>query len=80
VSERKELSTETRSLIAAVLCLLVIAGWSLIYKPPQPTPTKSNPVTTAPASATPVGSLPAPLPPSTKPAPVVAMHAAGEER
>jgi len=31
VSERKEMSTEMRSLIAAVLCLIVIAGWSLIY-------------------------------------------------
>ena len=30
MSERKEMSTETRSLIAAVLCLLVIAGWSLL--------------------------------------------------
>jgi YidC/Oxa1 family membrane protein insertase len=80
VSERKELSTETRSLIAIVLCLMVIGLWSLIYKPPQPSPTKSSPVTTAPASATPVGSLPAPLQPSTKPAPIVAMHAAGEER
>src|SRR3984893_18266475 len=59
---------------------MVIGLWSLIYKPPQPTVTKSSPVTTAPASATPVGSLPAPLQPSTKPAPVVAMHAAGEER
>ena len=36
MSERKEMSTETRSLLAAVLCLLVIAAWSLIYKPPQP--------------------------------------------
>ena len=80
MSERKELSTETRSLIAAVLCLMVIAGWSLIYKPPQPTITKPSPVTTAPASPTPVASLPTPLQPSTKPAPVVAMHAAGEER
>jgi hypothetical protein len=33
VSERKEMSTEMRSLLAAVLCLAVIAIWSLIYKP-----------------------------------------------
>src|ERR1700732_1019203 len=59
---------------------MVIGLWSLIYNPPQPPVTKSSPVTTAPASATPVGSLPPPLQPSTKPAPVVAMHAAGEER
>ena len=80
MSEGKELSTETRSLIAAVLCLLVIAGWSLIYKPPQPTPTKPNPVTPAPASVPPAGPLPAPSRASTKTEPVVAMHSAGEER
>ena len=43
MSERKEMSTETRSLMAAVLCLVVIAGWSLIYKPPQPAPIKPTP-------------------------------------
>ena len=79
MSERKEMSTETRSLIAAVLCLLVIAGWSLIYKPPQPTAIKPNPVSTAPASPTPAGSSPAPSQASTIPASAVAMHAAGEE-
>ncbi len=84
MSERKELSTETRSLIAAVLCLLVIAGWSLIYKPPQPTLTKPSPAATSPASAsasaTSAGSSPTPSQPSAKAAPVMAMHAAGEER
>ena len=80
MSERKEMSTETRSLIAAVLCLLVIAGWSLIYKPPQPTAVKPNPVTKAPVSPTPVGSSPAPSQASAIPAPAVAMRAAGEER
>ena len=43
MSERKEMSTEMRSLLAAVLCLLVIAGWSLIYKPPQPPPAELLP-------------------------------------
>jgi YidC/Oxa1 family membrane protein insertase len=43
VSERKEMSNETRSLLAAVLCLVVIAAWSLIYKPPQPAPPNPNP-------------------------------------
>ena len=84
MSERKELSTETRSLIAAVLCLLVIAGWSLIYKPQQPTPTKPSSATTTPASAptsaTSAGSSPTPSQASAKPAPAVAVHAAGEER
>jgi len=56
VSERKEMSTEMRSLLAAVLCLVVIAGWSLIYKPvPQPqaipATVTTNPVAPAPAAA-----------------------------
>jgi len=80
VSERKEMSTETRSLIAAVLCLLVIAAWSLIYKPPKPAPPASNPVPAAPASPAPAAAAPAtPTSPATA-APVVAMHGAGEER
>jgi YidC/Oxa1 family membrane protein insertase len=63
VSERKEMSTEMRSLLAAVLCLIVIAGWSLIYKPPQPPPTPTKPpaVTTSPvvpAPGAPSASVP----------------------
>jgi YidC/Oxa1 family membrane protein insertase len=79
VSERKELSTETRSLIAAVLCLLVIAAWSLIYKPPPPT-VKTNPAATAPAS--PMAPAAASTSPKTSAniVPAVAIHAAGEER
>jgi YidC/Oxa1 family membrane protein insertase len=50
VSEHKELSTEIRSLLAAVLCLLVLAGWSLIYKPPPPPPTKTNPTLASPVT------------------------------
>src|SRR5579864_7587702 len=74
------MSTETRSLIAAVLCLLVIAAWSLIYKPPKPAPPASNPVPAAPASPAPAAAAPAtPTSPATA-APVVAMHGAGEER
>ncbi len=79
MSERKEMSTETRSLIAAVLCLIVIAAWSLLYKPP-PAPTKPNPVTPAPAASTPAGLSTAPSQAIAKPAPAAAMHAAGEER
>lgn len=80
MSERKEMSTETRSLLAAVLCLVVIAGWSLIYKPPQPAPSKPTPAST-PASAP--GQIPssaapsAALPPGARAA---AIRAAGEER
>ena len=61
MSERKEMSTEMRSLLAAVLCLIVIAGWSMIYKPPQQqqmTPVK--PAATAPYPAAPApGTSPA---------------------
>jgi YidC/Oxa1 family membrane protein insertase len=79
LSERKEMSTETRSLIAAVLCLLVIAGWSLIFKPPaQPPPITPNPVPTLPAAPaqTPAGTAR----PSASAPLNVAIHAAGEER
>jgi YidC/Oxa1 family membrane protein insertase len=60
LSERKEMSTEMRSLLAAVLCLIVIAGWSMIYKPPQPqmTPVKPAATTTSPATPGP-GTSPA---------------------
>jgi YidC/Oxa1 family membrane protein insertase len=51
LSERKEMSTEMRSLLAAVLCLIVIAGWSLINKPQQQTPANPAPVTTNPAQS-----------------------------
>src|SRR5258708_4796510 len=58
------MSTEMRSLLAAVLCLVVIAEWSLIYKPPQqpqlpakPAAITTNPV--SPASASPSTSAPA---------------------
>jgi YidC/Oxa1 family membrane protein insertase len=53
VSERKEMSTEMRSLLAAVLCLIVIAGWSLLYKPPQQQTAKPAAVTTNPVTPTP---------------------------
>ena len=83
MSERKEMSTETRSLLAAVLCLLVIAAWSLIYKPPQPPPTKP------PAAQPRIAAAPAPGVPATAvavgkaaaaPVAPVTMRAAGEER
>jgi YidC/Oxa1 family membrane protein insertase len=80
VSERKEMSTETRSLLAAVLCLVVIAGWSLIYKPPQPVLPKPNPAATSPATPNQMPSAaiaPAGLPGG---ATAAAIRAAGEER
>jgi len=78
VSERKEMSTEARSLLAAVLAMLVIGIWAVIYKPPVPTPPPqppaavTNPVSPAPGNpAAPVKSGPPPAP--------VTMHAASEE-
>ena len=56
MSERKEMSTEMRSLLAAVLCLVVIAGWSLIYKPPQPPTPNPAAVTTNPVAPPPGAS------------------------
>ena len=82
MSERKEMSNETRSLLAAVLCLIVIAAWSLIYKPPQPPPPNPTPSpavhvpppigTVLPAGAK-GGGTPTPAAPAT-------IHASGEER
>jgi len=72
VSERKELSTEMRSLIAAVLCLVVIAAWSLIYKPPQPPPANPAAVTRNPVSPPVQGVAPASVPAEKKPAAPVA--------
>jgi YidC/Oxa1 family membrane protein insertase len=80
VSEQKEMSTETRSLLAAVLCLLVIAGWALIYKPPpQPAPMKVNPAPASPVTP----SQPSPYvgtKPSAPSAIPVVIHGAGDER
>jgi YidC/Oxa1 family membrane protein insertase len=83
LSERKEMSTEMRSLLAAVLCLVVIAVWSLIYKPPQPPPPSAKPATSAtnPAAPAPVASsTPGQVSgkPATPAAPV-SMHAASAE-
>lgn len=81
MSERKEMSTEMRSLLAAVLCLVVIAGWSLIYKPPQEPPAKPAAATSNPS--TPIaGAPPAPIPSAGKsaaPAVPIAMHSASAE-
>ena len=41
----KELSDQTRAIIAAGLCLIVIIGWSDFFKPPKP-PVSSAPETT----------------------------------
>jgi YidC/Oxa1 family membrane protein insertase len=79
VSERKEMSTETRSLLAAVLCLVVIAGWSLIYKPPQPAPIKPGPAPVSPVTPVQRPSSTASKASATT-APPAAMHAAGDER
>ena len=73
------MSTEARSLLAAVLCLLVIGAWSLIYKPPPPPPANVNPGPATPAAhVQPVPSKSSNLAPHI--ATPVAVHAAGEER
>jgi YidC/Oxa1 family membrane protein insertase len=82
VSERKEMSTETRSLLAAVLCLLVIAAWSLIYKPPAPPPATNTPAPPA-ANQTKAAPLASTTPAGKKvalPAAPATIRAAGEER
>jgi YidC/Oxa1 family membrane protein insertase len=93
LSEQKELSTETRSLIAAVLCLIVIVGWSFIYKPPEtPAPTQPNPAlinqgtntgagggaNSSSSSSTATNSATASAP--ATPVPPAAVRAATEER
>ena len=83
MSERKEMSTEMRSLLAAVLCLVVIAGWSLIYKPPQPPQPLAKPVAAttnpvAPAPAVPSTSVPGAGKAAASAAPVT-MRAASAE-
>ena len=72
MSERKEMSTEMRSLLAAVLCLLVIAGWSLIYKPPQPPPAQPAAVTTNPVAPPAPGTASASIATAKKAAPPAA--------
>ena len=81
MSERKEMSTEMRSLLAAVLCLIVIAAWSLIYKPPQEPPAKPAAVAGSPAPPVPAAAAPsAPgAPKSAAPAAPVTMRAASAE-
>ena len=82
MSERKEMSTEMRSLLAIVLCLIVIAGWSFIYKPPQPPPAKPAAVTTnpvPPAPAAPSASVPA-VGKAAAPAAPLTIRAASAER
>src|SRR5579864_4465835 len=66
------MSTEMRSLIAAVLCLVVIAAWSLIYKPPQPPPPKPAAVITNPVPPPAQGAAPTSVPAEKKTATPVA--------
>jgi len=83
VSERKEMSTEMRSLLAAVLCLFVIAGWAFFNKAPQQPPASPAAVATNPVSAPAQGAAPASAPAGAKkpaaPATPVTMRAASAE-
>ncbi len=93
MSEPKELSTETRSLIAAILCLIVIAGWSFIFKPPEPpAPAQTNPAAinqgtntgtnsgANSAISTSTGAASAAASAAGTPGPAATIQAAGEER
>ncbi len=60
MSERKEMSMEMRSLLAAVLCLFVIAGWSMFYKPQQPPVPPAKPAVTTPSPVAPAAGTPSP--------------------
>ncbi|HSP69368.1 MAG TPA: membrane protein insertase YidC [Bryobacteraceae bacterium] len=62
--DKKELTMETRLLLAFVLVGIVLVGWNYIYKPPPPpvTPASTAPAqTTQPAAETPKDA-PAPVP------------------
>ena len=84
MSERKEMSTEMRTLLAVVLCLFVLGGWALLNKPPQQPPAKpaavavaTNPVS-PPAQGTAPASAPAAKKPATPVAPVSVRAASAE--
>ena len=79
MSERKEMSTETRSLLAAVLAMLVIGIWALIYKPPVPAP-PSKPPAGVTTPVPPVAGNPETSAKSVAPPPSVTTRAASEER
>src|SRR5579863_276813 len=73
-----------RSLLAAVLCLIVIAAWSYYYKPPAPAPAPANSAlanTNSPPPrplGAPSASLPAPGKPAAPVAPVTVRAASAE--
>ncbi len=58
----KELTTETRLLLAFVLVGIVLVGWNYIYKPPPP-PVTAPAQTTQPATEAPKVAQVPPLPP-----------------
>jgi YidC/Oxa1 family membrane protein insertase len=82
LSERKEMSTETRTLLAFVLMAIVIAV-SFMFKPPQPPPAPEKPATATTYPATPAPGTSAASPASMGKAPAsatpISMHAATAE-
>ncbi len=80
MSERKEMSTEARSLLAIVLCLVVIGGWSLFYKPPATPPSKPIPIPVASAPAPVSAPTAQPAVKGAAPAVPATIRAAGDER
>ncbi len=69
----KELSSEQRAVLFVVIALVVIYGWSWVYKPPPPKP--------APTTPAPATSARAAAPATTPSAPSrIAPHGAAEEK
>ncbi len=66
----KELSTETRLLLATVLSISVIAVWGYLYRPPAPQKPPQSPVSTGGGQPqTPPPSVPPPIPSASAPVP-----------
>jgi len=78
----KELSPERRALLAALLSLVVVVGWQLLFapkppiRPPQPAPAQ----TTAQPAGAPAAAPAAPEPPSAAAAPPIPAKAAAGEK
>jgi len=76
----KELSPQLRALLAGLLSLIVVVGWTMLYKPAKPAPQAPAAQTTSQAPATPAPST-APAAVAAAPAPVSAeTKAAAQEQ
>jgi len=74
----KELTTETRLLLAFVLVGIVLVGWNYIYKPPPP-PAPVTPPANTQVQTSPAAEAPKPIPvPAPKPIEVPGQMQAGQ--